>query len=197
MARSVPIRANTYYGLYTLDTFDIDERLSADRRRALEHRAASAVGDRLGTSPDLNSNQTYTHFNPVTGLTYKLTPDLTAYFGYSQSNRAPTPLELACCESDEARACLENFLVSDPPLKQVVASTYEAGLRQQSAARRRQTRMESRAVPHQQQRRHHQRRQHRFRAAGFFQNVPGTRRQGSKRASSISPPNGSSMRATA
>src|SRR5207245_8854878 len=80
-------------------------------------------------NPHLNSNQTYTHLNPVTGLSYKLTTDLTAYFGYSQANRAPTPLELSC--SNPVKPCLlENFLVSDPPLKQVVATTYEAGLRQ-------------------------------------------------------------------
>src|SRR5262249_13073453 len=42
--------------------------------------------------------------------------------------RAPTPLELAC--SNPAKPCLlEGFLVSDPPLQQVVARTKEAGLR--------------------------------------------------------------------
>src|SRR5207249_2481087 len=88
-----------------------------------------AIGDRLGTSPDLNSNRTYTHLNPVVGLTYKLAPGLTAYGGYSQSNRAPTPLESSC--ANPVKPCLlENALVSDPPLKQVVAQTYEAGLRQ-------------------------------------------------------------------
>ena len=40
----------------------------------------------------------------------------------------PTPLELGC--SNPAKPCLlEGFLVSDPPLQQVVARTREAGLR--------------------------------------------------------------------
>ena len=66
--------------------------------------------------------------NPVTGLAYKIIPDLTAYFGYSQSNRAPTPLEQAC--SSATKPCLlENFLVADPPLNQVTARSIEAGLR--------------------------------------------------------------------
>ena len=40
----------------------------------------------------------------------------------------PTPSELAC--ADPTRPCLlDNFLVSDPPLKQVVGKTLEAGLR--------------------------------------------------------------------
>ena len=53
---------------------------------------------------------------------------MTVYAGYSESNRVPTPSELAC--ADPARPCLlDNFLVSDPPLKQVVGKTWEAGLR--------------------------------------------------------------------
>jgi len=118
---------NTYYGLYAVDTFDIGERLSLTAGARL-NVASIAISDQLGTSPDLNGNHAFTHLNPVTGLTYKLIPGLTAYGGYSQSNRAPTPLELAC--SNPARPCLlENSLVSDPPLKQAVGETYEVGLR--------------------------------------------------------------------
>ena len=80
----------------------------------------------LGTS--LDSDNRFSHLNPVVGLTYKITPNVTAYAGYSQANRAPTPLELGC--SDPAHPCLiDAFLVSDPPLKQVISYTYEAGLR--------------------------------------------------------------------
>jgi outer membrane receptor protein involved in Fe transport len=62
------------------------------------------------------------------GATYKITPQLTAYAGYSEANRAPTPLELGC--ADPVHPCIvASFLVSDPPLKQVVARTLEAGLR--------------------------------------------------------------------
>ena len=53
---------------------------------------------------------------------------MTAYAGYSEANRAPTPLELGC--ADPAHPCVvAAFLVSDPPLKQVVSHTVEAGLR--------------------------------------------------------------------
>ena len=62
------------------------------------------------------------------GGTYKITPELTAYAGYSEANRAPTPLELGC--ADPARPCIiAAFLVADPPLKQVVSRTVEAGFR--------------------------------------------------------------------
>jgi outer membrane receptor protein involved in Fe transport len=64
----------------------------------------------------------------VAGLTYRFYPWLSLYGGYSESNRAPTPLELACANPD--RPCLlPNSLVADPPLKQVEARTYEAGFR--------------------------------------------------------------------
>src|SRR6185436_10660122 len=67
----------------------------------------------------------------LAGLSYKATDNVTAYGGYSQSNRAPTPLELGC--SNPSKPCLlEGFLVSDPPLQQVTSRTYEAGLRGKS-----------------------------------------------------------------
>ncbi len=50
------------------------------------------------------------------------------YFSYSEANRAPTAIELGC--ADPAQPCnLPNALVADPPLKQVVARTFEAGIR--------------------------------------------------------------------
>src|SRR5262245_38505051 len=87
------------------------------------------MADLFGTSPDLSASYTYARFNPVTGLTYKILPELmTFYAGYSEANRIPTPLELGC--SNPLKPCLlEGFLVSDPPLQQVVARTREAGLR--------------------------------------------------------------------
>jgi iron complex outermembrane recepter protein len=71
----------------------------------------------------------FSRFNPAAGSTYKITPNVTGYFNYAQANRAPTPGEIAC--SDPARPCsLDLFLTSDPPgLQQVVATTYETGLR--------------------------------------------------------------------
>ena len=68
-------------------------------------------------------------FNPAIGGTYKILDGLTAYAGYSEGNRAPTPSEIEC--SNPAQPCLlPSSLSSDPPaLKQVVSHTYEAGLR--------------------------------------------------------------------
>jgi iron complex outermembrane recepter protein len=117
----------TYYGLYATDTFDVTPRLSATLGARL-NVATIEMSDELGTSPGLNGSYTYQRLNPVTGLAYKIMPGLSAYGGYSEANRAPTPLELGC--SNPNQPCLiEGFLVSDPPLQQVVARTVEGGLR--------------------------------------------------------------------
>src|SRR6476661_1324694 len=119
---------NTYYGIYVSDTFDITNRLSVTAGGRY-NIAQIAMSDLLGTSPDLSAQYTFERFNPVVGFTYKILPELmTFYAGYSEANRAPTPLELGC--SNPLRPCLlEGFLVSDPPLNQVVARTKEVGLR--------------------------------------------------------------------
>ena len=57
---------------------------------------ASPCKDQLGTS--LNGSETFDRFNLIIGDTYKITPELTAYAGYSEANCAPTPLELGCAD---------------------------------------------------------------------------------------------------
>lgn len=116
---------NQYSGLYALDTFDVTKAFSITAGGRFND-ARIALEDQIGTA--LNGNQTFDRFNPLIGATYKITSGLTAYAGYSEANRAPTPLELGC--ADPAHPCIiAAFLVSDPPLKQVVSRTVEAGLR--------------------------------------------------------------------
>ena len=117
----------TYYGVYTLDTFNITPEFALTAGARL-NIAQIVTEDATGQAPELNINDTFSRINPVAGLTYKILPTVTVYGGYSEANRAPTPLELDC--ADPNRPCLlENSLVSDPPLKQVMAHTYEAGIR--------------------------------------------------------------------
>jgi outer membrane receptor protein involved in Fe transport len=116
---------NQYSGLYALDTFDVTNAFSITGGGRF-NVANVRLEDQIGTS--LNGNSIYMRFNPVIGGTYKITSELTAYAGYSEGNRAPTPLELGC--ADPAHPCIvAAFLVSDPLLKQVVSRTMEAGLR--------------------------------------------------------------------
>jgi iron complex outermembrane receptor protein len=117
---------NTYYGFYATDTFDAtpDLSITASGRYNV---AILDLFDNLGTN--LNGENRYTHFNPALGATYKITPAVTAYAGYSQTNRAPDASEIEC--SDPLLPCLlPTNLAGDPPtLKQVIAHTFEAGLR--------------------------------------------------------------------
>ena len=126
----VGLGAQTLYtGLYATDTFDVTNRLALTAG-ARFNVAQITLTDELGNDSELNGNDSYAHFNPMIGAAYKITPNLTLYGDYAVANRAPTPLELEC--SDPARPCLiDNALVGDPPLKQVVTYTYEAGLRGQ------------------------------------------------------------------
>ncbi len=118
---------NEYLGLYATDTFNITPRLAATLSGRF-NLALIGLQDQTGLAPGLNGNDLYTHFNPGIGLTYKITDDVTAYAGWSEGNRAPTPGELSC--SNPSTPCLlDAFLVSDPALKQVVSRTFEAGLR--------------------------------------------------------------------
>ncbi|MDP3554221.1 TonB-dependent receptor [Methylocystis sp.] len=123
---SVSVRAaNDYLGVYALDSLDLTDDLKVTAG-ARFNRANIALYDMRGTT--LNGNGVFTRINPVAGLTYKILPNVSAYASYSEANRAPTPLELGC--ADPNRPCLiDNFLVADPPLKQVEAQTIEAGFR--------------------------------------------------------------------
>jgi iron complex outermembrane receptor protein len=118
---------NLYMGLYTTDTIDLTDRLSLTAGARLNFARISSQ-DQTGFSPDVTGTHYYSKINPLAGLTYRFSPGLSLYGGYSESNRAPTPLELAC--ANPLRPCLiPNSLVADPPLKQVTGQTYEVGFR--------------------------------------------------------------------
>jgi iron complex outermembrane receptor protein len=125
-----PVEARTrttYLGLYATDTWDATDRLSLTLSGRL-NKARVETADLTGVSPELNGLHHFTRFNPAAGAAYRFSDAATAYGSYSEANRAPTALELGC--SDPLRPCLlENALVADPPLKQVTARTWEAGLR--------------------------------------------------------------------
>jgi iron complex outermembrane recepter protein len=122
---------NKYYGLYLTDTFDATSLLSVTASGRY-NIAKIDLTDQLGTA--LNGNNRFSHFNPAIGATYKLSPAVTAYAGYSTNNRAPTASEIEC--SDPSQPCLlPSNLAGDPPnLRQVIAHTLELGLRGRSAA---------------------------------------------------------------
>ncbi|MEO6118773.1 MAG: TonB-dependent receptor [Methylotenera sp.] len=81
------------------------------------------------TDPEtLTSNQSFNRFNPAIGVNFTPSKALTAYASYNEGSRAPTAIELGC--ANPLFPCrLPNAFAGDPPLDQVVAKTFEGGLR--------------------------------------------------------------------
>jgi iron complex outermembrane receptor protein len=123
-----PVRvaiSNATYGLYLTDTLNLTSRVALTVSGRF-NAAQINLNDQNGG--DLTGNHSYSRFNPAVGATYQVTPWLTAYAGYAEANRAPTPAELSCAGPSDS-CSLANFFVGDPDLKQVVAHTVEAGVR--------------------------------------------------------------------
>ena len=118
---------NDYYGLYLTDIYSFNERwhLTLSGRY---NWANITIEDETGLEPALNGEHTFKRFNPAAGLNFNPTPALSTYLAYSESMRAPTPVELTC--ADPAAPCrLPNNFLADPPLEKVVSRTFESGLR--------------------------------------------------------------------
>lgn len=79
-------------------------------------------------SASLSGDHRFSRFNPAIGVSYSPTQTLNGYAGYSESSRSPTAIELGCANPDQP-CKLPNAMAGDPPLKQVVTRTLEAGLR--------------------------------------------------------------------
>jgi iron complex outermembrane recepter protein len=122
-----PVNLSTttsYYSFFFTDTLDLTRQLSLTAGGRFNYENIS-LADPTGL---LTGDHVYTRFNPMAGLTYKFNEHLSAYGGYAEANRAPTPAELGC--ANPLQPCLlASFLVSDPELKQVVSKTWQAGLR--------------------------------------------------------------------
>ncbi len=125
---TVPVTVATqtrYYGVFGVDVLTLLPRLDLSVGGRFNNAQIDSF-DKLGTA--LTGQHSYSRFNPTAGLTYTFVPALQAYGSYSETNRAPTPTELSC--SSAANPCsLLNFFIGDPNLKQVVARTFELGLR--------------------------------------------------------------------
>jgi iron complex outermembrane receptor protein len=123
-----PIAVNSVtndLGVYASDTFSPRPDLHFVVSGRF-NRSALSLEDQIGD--DLTGDHDFNHFNPAAGVTYQPKPWLGGYFSFSESNRAPTAIELTCATPmDPCR--LPNAFVSDPPLAQVVAHTFEAGVR--------------------------------------------------------------------
>jgi iron complex outermembrane receptor protein len=117
--------SNNILGLYASNVLQLTPQLALTLAGRLN---LAFIGLHDLNGGDLEGAHAYAHFNPAAGLTYKAAPWLTLYGSYAVANRVPTPAELSCAGPQNA-CSLANFFVGDPDLRQVVAQTFEAGLR--------------------------------------------------------------------
>ena len=89
--------------------------------------------DQIGTA--LTGDHRFARVNPAAGLTWQAARSANVYASYAQSSRVPTPVELTCADPEDP-CRLPNAFVSDPPLRQIVARTWEAGVRDTEGALR-------------------------------------------------------------
>ncbi len=120
------------FSLYATDTLTLGKSLAVTLSGRYNHTSIGNIDrlpiDTTGARGSLNGQYVFERFNPAAGLTYSPTRFASVYFSYSEASRAPTAIELGCADPNEP-CNLPNALVSDPPLKQVVTRTFEAGIR--------------------------------------------------------------------
>ncbi|PPC95292.1 MAG: TonB-dependent receptor [Methylotenera sp.] len=123
------------WSLFATDTLSLNPMWHVTMSARYNHTKVEN-DDRLNPIPNpiealntsLTSDQSYNRINPAIGVNFTPSQDLTAYASYNEGSRAPTAIELGC--ANPAQPCrLPNAFAGDPPLDQVVAKTFEGGLR--------------------------------------------------------------------
>ncbi|MBX9883339.1 MAG: TonB-dependent receptor, partial [Novosphingobium sp.] len=124
------VARNFYAGFFAAETLPLGPHLQLEAGLRY-NTAAIRLDDRIGTA--LDGRHVFTRLNPGLELDWDAAPGLSLRAGYAESNRAPTPAELSCADR-QAPCSLANFFVADPPLRQVVARTWELGASGKAAA---------------------------------------------------------------
>ncbi|MFN0087501.1 MAG: TonB-dependent receptor [Blastocatellia bacterium] len=124
------------FSLYAADSLSVGGRWTLSlsgryNRTTVDNRDRIHPG---GGSGSLDGRHAFDRFNPAAGLTFRPLRHLSAYFSYSEGSRAPTSVELGCADPEEP-CKLPNAMAGDPPLRQVVTRTLEAGIRGGSESR--------------------------------------------------------------
>ena len=126
---------NRTWSLYVTDTIAVTDRFNLTLSGRYNN-SSIMLGDRSGTDDlveaddpaALNGEHDYDRFNPAVGVTYDLTSQSNVFASYSESSRAPTPIELLCADPN-APCSLPNAFLADPPLEEVVTKSFEGGVR--------------------------------------------------------------------
>jgi outer membrane receptor protein involved in Fe transport len=119
------------WGVFATDTLSLNDQWALTLSGRYNHINVKN-SDKLTpdtTDPEsLSGDHSFNRFNPAVGLTFSPNKAVTLYGSYNEGMRAPTSMELGC--ANPAVPCkLPNAMAGDPPLKKVVAKTYEFGAR--------------------------------------------------------------------
>ncbi|MEX0965118.1 MAG: TonB-dependent receptor [Pseudohongiellaceae bacterium] len=132
--------------LYLTNTMDLSSTVALTLS-ARGNYTDVTLRDKSGVRPELNGSHNYSRVNPSLGLTWQASDNHSLFASYSESSRAPTPIELACNEGvfdlavafaieagedpeDVDLECrLPNAFLADPPLDDVIAKSFEVGSR--------------------------------------------------------------------
>ena len=120
----------THMGLFVTDTLSLTDALSVTAGGRLNQTRIIMEDQIEEGDGSLDGRHRFSRFNPQAGLAYRFSDELSGYSSYSEASRAPSPAELSCADPEDP-CKLPNGFVSDPPLKQVVTRSIEAGLRGQ------------------------------------------------------------------
>ena len=131
LIKEAKVRLNTdteTYSFFLSDSFSITDKLTATFAGRYNNVSIGLANQFIDGEDKLSGQHGFDRFNPSFGMTYQALDNLNVYGSYSESARVPTPMELSCADEDDP-CRLPNAFLSDPPLKQVVANTWEAGVR--------------------------------------------------------------------
>ncbi|MFM6829466.1 MAG: TonB-dependent receptor [Novosphingobium sp.] len=159
----------TDHALFASAELPLTRALSVEAGARYSHNHVE-LDDRIGTA--LDGRHRFEALNPSVEFDYALGGAVHATGGFSLTSRNPTPAELSCADP-QAPCTLANFFIADPPLKQVKARNWNAGISGEGShfgwrlnAWRADTRDDIRMIASQ------------FRGRAYFANLGHTRRQG-------------------
>ena len=116
--------------LFATDTLSLNDKWHVNAGVRYNHTKVDNDDTLRGAASPrtLTAVDDYKRLNPSIGITHTPTDKLSIFGTYSESSRAPTSIELGC--SNPNFGCLlPSAMADDPPLKQVVAKTYDFGAR--------------------------------------------------------------------
>jgi outer membrane receptor protein involved in Fe transport len=119
--------------LFATDTLSLNDKWHLNAGARYNHTKVDNDDTLKGPHSPTNTKSLtavddYKRLNPTVGITHTPTDKLSVFGSYSESSRAPTAIELGCSNPDNP-CLLPSAMADDPPLKQVVAKTYDFGLR--------------------------------------------------------------------